>query len=169
MRLWLLAVFFCLWAPLSARADPPAYPCLRFIQSDQRWILQEGVRVSPTLRDLAGALCETDIIAYVRIDLKMRPSVAGSCALLGSSAVNRMVSIRLSSQLTHAIDLIATLSHELEHALEIAHASWVRHPADILTLQRLLAPNGTHAIGPELAEARTRRELASARLMVHRR
>jgi hypothetical protein len=169
MRLWLLAVVLCLCAPLSARAEPPEYPCLRFIQPDQQWILEEGVRVSPTLRDLAGALCETDIIAYVRIDLKMRPNVAGSCALLGSSAVNRMVSIRLSSQLTHAVDLIATLSHELEHALDIAHAPWVRHPADILTLQRLLAPNATHALGPELAEARTRRELASTKLMIHRR
>jgi hypothetical protein len=80
-----------------------------------------------------------------------------------------MVSIRLSSDLTHAIDLIATLSHELEHALEIARASWVRHPVDILALQRLLAPNASHAPGPELAEARTRRELASAKFMVHRR
>jgi hypothetical protein len=169
MRSWLLAFLLCLCAPLCARADPPAYPCLRFLQPDQRWILQDGVRVSPTLRDLAGGLCETDIIAYVRIDLKMRPGVAGTCALLGSSAVRRMVSIRLSGQLTHAIDLIATLSHELEHALEIAHAPWVRHPADIMTLQRLLAPNASHAPGPELAEARTRRELASARLMFHRR
>ncbi len=169
MRLWLLAVIVCLCAPAPARADPPAFPCLRFIQKDQRWILEEGIRVSPTMRKLAEALCETDVIAYVRVDLRMRPNVAGSCALLGSTLVSRMVSIRLSSDLTHGIDLIATLSHELEHALDIARASWVRKPSDVLTLQRLLAPNGTHAPGPVLAEENTRRELASARPMIRRR
>jgi hypothetical protein len=83
---------------------------------------------------------------------------------MGSSTVKRMVSIRLSGTLTHGIDLIATLSHELEHALEIARASWVRQPADVLTLQRVLSPDGSHAPGPKRAEADTRRELATARL-----
>jgi hypothetical protein len=169
MRLWLLAMIVCLCAPAPARADPPALPCVRFLQPDQRWILDEGIQVSPTMRKAAEALCETDVIAYVRIDLRMRPNVAGSCALLGSTLVSRMVSIRLNSDLTHGVDLIAVLSHELEHALEIARASWVRRPADVLVLQRLLAPNGSHAPGPVLAEENTRRELASARSMARRR
>jgi hypothetical protein len=164
MRRCLLVLLVCLGSVVPAWTDEPSFPCVRFIQSDQRWILDVGARESPTLRGLAAALCETDVIAYVRIDLRMRSNIAGTCALVGASTTTRLLSIRLNSRLTHGVDLIATLSHELEHALRIARASWVRSPDDVLVLQRLLSPRAPHAVEAERAEAATRRDLANASL-----
>jgi hypothetical protein len=144
----------------SAAAEGPDYSCIRFVQPGQRWILEDGVRDSPTLASLAGALCRTDVIAYVLVDLTMRSGLAGSCGLVTAVPNNRYLIIRLSNRLPNGIDRIATLSHELEHALQIGRAPWVRHPTDVLLLQKVLSPHAPHAIEAERVEAATRQEIA---------
>jgi|GEM_PF-5781608 len=162
MRILMLALVVLL-SPAAlpmAAAHTSDHSCIRFVQPGQRWILDRGVRESPTLASLADALCGTDVIAYVQVDLTMRHNLAGSCGLFAAAPHNRYLIIRLSSRLPNGLDRIATLSHELEHALQIGRAGWVRTPADVLLLQRLLSPHAAHSIAAERVEAATRQEIA---------
>jgi hypothetical protein len=162
MRILVLALVLLLspTALPTAAAQTLDHSCIRFVQPAQRWILDRGVRESPTLAGIADALCGTDVIAYVQVDLTMRRDLAGSCGLFAAAPHNRFVIIRLNSRLPSGLDRIATLSHELEHALHIGRARWVRTPADVLLLQRLLSPHAPHSIAAERVEAATRQEVA---------
>ena len=163
MRTLLLVLLVSLAAPAICPAQASEFPCIRFVQSGQRWILDQGIKESPTLAGLAHALCRTDVIAYVRVELTMRSGLSGTCSLIAAAPQNRYVLIRLNSRLASGIDRIATLSHELEHAVQIARAPWVRSPADVLALQKLLSPHAPHAISAERVEAATRQELTGPR------
>jgi hypothetical protein len=69
------------------------------------------------------------------------------------------VSVRLNARSQRVIDIVAVLSHELEHALQIGRARWVRQPVQVLALQRLLVPGADHSVAADRAEVTTRREL----------
>lgn len=169
MRTRLLLLLVCLAAASTSPAQASPYPCIRFVQPDQRWILDQGVKESPTLAGLADALCRTDVIAYVRVEISMRSTLAGTCGLITTTPYNRLLLIRISNRLPHGLDRIATLSHELEHAVQIGRAAWVRSAPDVLTLQRLLSPDAPHAVEAERVEAATRQELAGPRALRSRR
>jgi hypothetical protein len=168
MRIVVLALVLLLSpaAMPAAAAQTSDYSCIRFVQPAQRWILDRGARESPTLASIADAVCDTDVIVYVLVDLNMRRDLAGSCGLFADAPQNRFLIIRLSSRLPSGLDRIATLSHELEHALQIGRARWVRTPSDVLLLQRLLSPHAPHSVAAERVEAATRQEigLGGARL-----
>ncbi len=163
MRLMVATLLVCFCPAISPgiRAED-VYPCVRFVQSGERWLLRDGARQSPTLSRIAEALCRTDVIVYVRIDVTMKSGLAGSCGLLTATPVSRILVVRLNARMQFASSLMATLSHELEHALQIGRAAWVRSPRDVLQLQRILTPGGRHAESADRAEAATRREIASA-------
>jgi hypothetical protein len=146
--------------PVEARnADTK---CIRFVQPDQRWILRDGMRASPTLARIATELCQTDIIVMVDIDFLKRSIVRGACSLVSSTPTNRYLRIRLNGRSQRVTDIVAVLSHELEHAVQIGHATWVRRPVQVLTLQRVLVPLARHSVAAEQAEVTTRRELEQA-------
>ena len=168
MRLMVATLFVCFWPALSpGTAAEDAYPCVRFVQPAGRWLLRDGARQSPTLSRIAEALCRTDAIVYVRIDLTMKSRLAGSCGLVTATPLSRILLVRLNGRMQFSGDLMATLSHELEHALQIGRATWVRNPRDVLELQRILTPGGQHAESADRAEAATRQEIAAAAPLRH--
>jgi hypothetical protein len=163
MRLIAATLLLCFGADISpAGAAEDAYPCVRFVDAAARWLLRDGARHSPTLARIADALCRTDVVVYVRVDLTLKPGLAGSCGLVTATPVSRFLAVRLNGRMQLAGDLMAVLSHELEHALQIGRAAWVRSPRDVLQLQRILTPGGRHAESAERAEAATRLEIAAA-------
>ena len=99
---------------------------MRFGQPAERRLLRDGARRSPTLSRIAEALCRTDVVVYVLVDLRMKPGLAGSCRLVAATPVSRMLLVRLKGRMQFSGDLMATLSHELEHALQIGRAAWVQ-------------------------------------------
>jgi hypothetical protein len=101
---------------------------------------------------------------YVLVDIRMKPGLAGSCGLVTATPVSRLLLVRLNARAQLAGDLIATLSHELEHALQIGRTAWVRDARDVRRLQQILSPGGGHAESADRAEAATRREVAMAGL-----
>jgi hypothetical protein len=166
MRLMVATLLLCLWPaiPRGAAAED-AYPCVRFVHPAERWLLRDGVRQSPTLSRIAQALCRTDAVVYVRVDFMMKSGLAGSCGLVTATPVSRILLVRLNGRMRFAGDLMATLSHELEHALQIGRAAWVRDPRDVVQLQRILTPGGRHAESADRAEAATRQEIAAGALV----
>jgi hypothetical protein len=159
MRGFTLVLFVSLVAALSAEAQNADVGCIRFVQPDQRWILRDGMKASPTLARIARELCQTDIIVMVHVDFLNRSIVRGDCSLISSTPIGRYVRIRVNARSQRVIDIVAVLSHELEHAVQIGHARWVRRPEHVLTLQRVLVPIANHSVEAERAEVTTRREL----------
>jgi len=166
MPLIVTTLLVCFWSAIAHETGSreEVFPCVRFVQPAQRWVLRDGVRKSPTLSRIAEALCRTDVIVYVLLDIRMKPGLAGSCGLVTTTPVSRLLVVRLNVSTQLAGDLIATLSHELEHALQIGRNAWVREAPDVRLLQQILSPGSGHAASADRAEAATRRDIAMAGL-----
>jgi hypothetical protein len=167
MPLIAAALLVCLWPAISqgTGSREEEFPCVRFVQPAQRWVLRDGARQSPTLSRTAESLCRTDAIVYVLLDLRMKPGLAGSCGLVTATPVSRLLLVRLNARTQLVGNLIATLSHELDHALQIGRNAWVRDARDVQRLQQILSPGGGHAASADRAEAATRREIATGGLL----
>jgi hypothetical protein len=83
-----------------------------------------GVRGSPTFRDLVTRLNKSDVVVYVQCDQGLRPGLDGQTSFLAAAGGRRYVIVRMASSLS-TYRFIATLGHELQHAVEIAGLSAV--------------------------------------------
>jgi hypothetical protein len=160
MFLWAVSMFVCLAS--TSHTPAASFACVRTAYAGVREMIDGGLRRSPTLVRLATELCRTDVIAYVEEPLVMRHDLAGTCELIVSTPLARFVRIRLNRLALNGIDRIAILSHELEHAIQIGLAPWVRQPADLARLQRVLSPSGGHDKHADRAEADARRDMFSS-------
>lgn len=151
-----LMVYLVVWV------GPADVSCLRMAQPGQRWLLDSSLKRSPTFAELARALCRTNVIAYAELSLTMPRGKAGSCQLVVATPTARFVRIKLNAQHLSGVDLMAVFSHELEHAVQIGRADWVRQPRDVLLLQQVISPQSAHSAEADLAEARTRREVVAS-------
>ena len=131
-----------------------------------RSLVEEAARRSPEVRTLLDQLEDTDVIVYVRGRNFEDPELDGRVALLAVTNLQRYLVIEISSLETTIVQM-ATLGHELYHALEIA-----REPSivDIRSLEahyRRIGDQQGDAIGRLTFETeaafeagrRTRREL----------
>ena len=103
-------------APLSAQAP---IPHLRPETLGLRSLAQRAAERSPIVRALIDRLDQAAVIVYVRHRVFGPVMVDGRIGLLSASSTHRFLVIELAcdrSELTQ----MATLAHELHHALEIA-------------------------------------------------
>ena len=84
-----------------------------------RRLVTTGAARSPTLRSLMARLERSDVVAYVAEDESFRPKLDGRLAFLGSGGGTRYVRILIATRAQESRN-IATLAHELQHAVEIA-------------------------------------------------
>src|SRR5687767_11548504 len=111
MRRIAATLLLCFGPDISpAAAAEDAYPWVRFVDAAAGRLLREGARHSPTLAAMAAALCRTDVIVYVRVDLTLKPGLAGSCGLVTATPVSRFLVVRLNGRMQLAGDLMAVLS-----------------------------------------------------------
>jgi hypothetical protein len=133
-------------------------------------ILLDGLSRSETVRALVDELDQSDVLVYLEIRWNLRRGLAGSLTWVAATASSRYLRIALSSDLTGDL-MVATLAHELQHAVEIA-----REPAivDSTTMAAYYATNGLsmtgHWNGWDTQAARqmgdeVRRELAGMRAL----
>jgi hypothetical protein len=133
-------------------------------------ILNDGLSRSETLRVLVDEIEQSDVIVYLEIQWNLRRGLAGSLTWITGTKSLRYVRISLSPDLTGDV-MVATLGHELQHAVEIA-----RQPSIIssATLASYYATNGlrmaAHWNGWDTVAARqtgdeVRRELGGLRTL----
>jgi len=96
--------------------EPPPH-----VRADRevRRLVDEAAQRSPAIRDSIGRLQELDVTVYVRMKAFTQIDLDGRIALLSTAGLHRYLVIELAcgrSELTQ----MATLGHELFHAIEIA-------------------------------------------------
>ena len=122
---------------VSADGDLPNTftPRVRILSPQMAAGFREGISRSPTFRRLVDVINASDGIVYVEYGVcrsVARGCLLGSLIVAGPHRILRVV-IR-ETQL--ADDLVASLGHELQHAVEVLSEPAVRTPADIHWLFR---------------------------------
>jgi len=103
------------YSATSASRDPH----VRMEDSRLKKLLAEGTAASPTLRRLVDRLDQSDVIVYFACDQQLRNSIAGRLSFVGVSAGSRYLRARIG-YLGARLRQIALMSHELQHAVEVA-------------------------------------------------
>ena len=140
---------------------------VRGLSPAARSLITEAARESATVRRLMDALETTDVVAYVEVPADTWASAPlASLTLVGASARQRVVLIRVDRWAAATSERAPKVAHELQHALEVARDPTVH---DALTLRRLYARIGWEAGDGQFettaardAEQRVRRERAAA-------
>jgi hypothetical protein len=84
-------------------------------------LVTEGIKRSATLRTLTERLTKSDVIVYVRPDMATRSNTQGRLAFVSAAGGFRYLKIYVPFSQSRE-QQIATLGHELQHAVAIAEA-----------------------------------------------
>jgi hypothetical protein len=124
---------YLLFLSNAAAAQDVARPShVRAESIDVRQLIAETAQRSTTFRSLVEEIDRSSVIVYVRVRLLASQALDGRTGLLGARFGTRYLAIELACPRSRDTQM-ATLAHELQHALEIADASWV---VDAPTLAR---------------------------------
>jgi hypothetical protein len=110
-------------------------PRVRAGDPTSRQLLDEGINRSVTFRALVRRIDRTDGIVYVQCG-SCSISAAQACLMLSvhEAAHNRYLSIHVRPGRGESDTRIAFIGHELQHAIEVLDARWVRTSADAYAL-----------------------------------
>jgi hypothetical protein len=133
-------------APLteSAALDSP----LRHVRTQDRSIrhlLKRGFTHSPTFAHLMARLQDSDVIVYIEEMPRLPGALEGRMMMLPTAHGQRYVRIQIALH-GSPDDSVATLGHELQHAIEVAQEVGV---TDQQTLAALYQRIGTRG-GPDV-------------------
>ena len=95
-------------------------------------LLEDGIKRSPTFKTLVDRLSKSDVILYVRPDVTAKNNAPTRLTFLAAKAGYRYLVIRVASGRSRDQQL-ATLGHEMQHAVVIADAASV---VDSATLRK---------------------------------
>jgi hypothetical protein len=117
--------------------DEEPKPRLRTFDRGTRAFIERGLAQSASLRQLVDRLERTDVVVYVKCG-RLRAGLDGQLTFVSAAGGLRYVIVQIAWQLPPP-RRIATLGHELQHALEIA-----AHPAivDQASMQHAYAAIG---------------------------
>lgn len=104
--------------------DLPSASRVRAESRDVRALVAEAVSRSSTVRALVDEIERSDVIVYVRVRPFASQRLEGRTGFIGSRPLARFLAIELACPRTLDAQM-ATLAHELQHAVEIARAPWV--------------------------------------------
>ena len=114
-------------------------------------LLVEGCRLSPTLRRLADAIGRTDGVVYLTTgECQLRTLRACLLHTIGDTGNARYLWIRLGANADRK-ELVVSIAHELQHALEVLSDPNIRSKQALLDLYRFGEPaadGGTTVAGP---------------------
>ena len=166
-----LIVIAMLALPMHTFALPPntgpGGPRVRPDDSRSAAIVLEGMERSTTLRALIDALEARDVIIYIQMQPLLKGRLAGSVTWVTAAGRFRYIRVSWSPELSTSA-AIATLGHELQHALEIASEPSIVSPETLEAFYRsnginMRAHNGWDTIAARARGDVVRKEIASVR------
>jgi hypothetical protein len=133
------AIAGLLLQPAAARADERA-PNLR-PDAGLRRLVAEAAERSPSIRASIERLEALDVIVYVRTRMFYRLDLEGRVGFIAAAGARRIIAIELACGRPE-VGTMATLAHELYHAIEIAEEPSI---VDTRTLAAFYRQHGTEA------------------------
>jgi len=105
------------------------------VRGEQRMrrLIDEAARRSPAIQEWIDRLQQLDVVVYVRTKVFGRPQLEGRVALLTTAGSRRYLVIELACGRSELAQM-ATLGHELFHAIEIAEEPSVVSPETLADL-----------------------------------
>lgn len=134
-----------------ASDEAAASSAIRSPDAPLRALFIDGCRRSPTLQRLADAIGRSDGVVYISIGACPFRVLRG-CLLhaIADTGNARYMWIRLSAT-TDSLNLVSTLAHELQHALEVLGRSTLRSRRDLIEFYQShesQAFSATTSVGP---------------------
>jgi hypothetical protein len=96
-------------------------------------LIDEAARRSPAIQEWINRLQQLDVVVYVRARVFAQVDLEGRVALLSTAGSRRYLMIELACGRSELAQM-ATLGHELFHAIEIAEAPSVVSPETLADL-----------------------------------
>ena len=123
-------------------------------------LIREGYDQSPSFRDLVDVLQQSNVIVFVQPASCAGGRIRSCLVSVNGSQRERHIRIKVDTHTSHEW-LIATIAHELQHAVEIAEHPEVVDASATLKLYRQIAFGRCHEGLSE--ECETTRALATER------
>jgi hypothetical protein len=123
---------------------------VRGLTSTARIVIAEGLKSSPSFRDLVERLNQSDVVVYVKEDHYLPRTLSGQLTFQSMAGRHRYVMVRLA-WLAIRTQQIASLGHELQHAIEIADRPGIISEAALGHEYAQLVSGKVHAHGARRA------------------
>jgi hypothetical protein len=121
----LLALLVCVTLTASSAFASPSPdvrdggPRVRMTDARLSLLLQNGMMRSPTLKAIVDRIEAGNVIVYVSLTPLMRSHLAGKLTWMSRAGNYRYLRAQISTDL-NPDQMIATMAHELQHALEVS-------------------------------------------------
>ena len=130
-------------------------------------LVLEGMERSATMRALIDALEARDVIVYIQMQPMLKGRLAGSVTWVTAAGRYRYIRVSWSPELSTSV-AIATLGHELQHALEIANEPSIVSAESLEAFYQSIGismrmHNGWDTIAARDRGDKVRREIAAVR------
>jgi hypothetical protein len=166
-----VALFAVVVAPAAVASERTGGPRVRAQDPRITQVLQEGMSRSETFRALVNRIEASDVIVYVAVNPLLRSSLSG--ALTWMTRAGRYRYLRASISIEQTFDqTIASVAHELQHAIEVVEDESVVDEKSLTALYRRIGqpsqaagPLGWETIGAQRTGSQVRRELAAVPAM----
>lgn len=134
-------------------------------------LLRDGVARSTTLKALADRIEASQVIVYVAINPLMRSSLSGMLTWMTRAGGMSYLRASISPDLTPD-QMIATIAHELQHAVEVIEDESVNDEKSLVALYRRIgqqngsaAPSRWETVAAQKTGFQVRKELGEAPAM----
>lgn len=123
------------YATTSTTDIRKALPRVRTLDRRLAEILRNSGVQSTTVRHLLEAIERSDVIVYVSVQLTLCNEVEGGLHFVNATGGQRYLRVVVRPGLSRRETSIV-IAHELQHAVEVAGATWVRNPESMSALYR---------------------------------
>ena len=177
MRLLLTVMLVAVTLTSSAIASAATEGGPRLRPQDPRIIqvLKEGMAKSATFRALVERIEASHVIVYIAVNPILKPSLSGALNWMTRAGEFRYVRASVRPDLTFN-QMIATVAHELQHAIEVIEDESVIDEASLVAMYKRIGQPSSAAgpLGWETLEAQrmggqVRRELVAVPVTMHAR
>jgi hypothetical protein len=149
-----------------ASAAPDGGPRLRPQDPRIVQVLKEGMARSATFRSLVERIEASQVIVYVAVNPVLRTNLSGALTWMTQAGDFRYVRASIRSDLTFN-QMIATVAHELQHAVEVIDDESVVSEASLVAMYKRIGhpnsaagPSGWETVAAQRTGFQVRRELA---------
>lgn len=173
---WLLSIVLCSAVLVSnvyaESGGKPRDGGARIRPQDSRstQLLRDGIARSETFRALVAQIEASNVFVYVQVNPFIKPTLAGQLTWMTQAGPYRYLRAMISPEQT-TDQAIASLAHELQHAVEVMGDEQVVSETTLVSLYKRIGQPSTAAIAAgwetiaaQEAAYRVRRELVAGTL-----